>query len=106
MEVCHTPQEKFEDTKEVIRSHQSNKTDNTMAKRKRSKENDLQNTTQKTKDWATRTPLKTGDEHRCSGRLSSSCSTSGIRPVTVKRDTSLLLLISCRTTVYVNKYTL
>jgi hypothetical protein len=29
MEVCHTPQEKFEDTKEVIRSHISNKTENT-----------------------------------------------------------------------------
>ena len=36
--ACHTPQEKFEDTKGVIRSHQSNKTDNTMAKRKRSKD--------------------------------------------------------------------
>ena len=68
--------------------------------------NDLQNTTQKTNDWATQTPLKTGDEHACSGRLSSSCSTSGIRPVTVKRDTSLLLLTSCRTTIYVNKHTL
>ena len=31
--VCHTPHEKFEDTKGVIRSHKSNKTDNTMAKR-------------------------------------------------------------------------
>ena len=38
MEVCHTPQEKFEDTKEVIRSHISNKTDNTMSYRKRSKD--------------------------------------------------------------------
>jgi hypothetical protein len=38
MEVCHTPQVKFEDTKEVIRSHISNKTDNTMAKSKRSKD--------------------------------------------------------------------
>ena len=36
--VCHTPQEKFKDTKGVIRSHKSNKTDNTMAKRKRSKD--------------------------------------------------------------------
>jgi hypothetical protein len=40
--------------------------------------NDLQNTSQKTKDWATQTPLKTRDEHMCSVRLSSSCSTSGI----------------------------
>ena len=31
----------------------------------------------KTKERVTRTPLKTGDELRCSGRVSSSCSTSG-----------------------------
>ena len=34
--------------------------DNTIAKRKRTN-NDLQNITQKTKDRATRTPLKTGE---------------------------------------------
>jgi hypothetical protein len=33
--------------------------------------------THKTKDRLTRTPLKTGGELRCSGRGSSSCSTSG-----------------------------
>ena len=33
----------------------------------------------KTKDRVTRTPLKTGGELRCSGRVSSSCSTSGTR---------------------------
>ena len=33
--------------------------------------------THKTKDRVTRTPLKTGDELRCSKRVSSSCSTSG-----------------------------
>jgi hypothetical protein len=31
--------------------------------------------THKTKDWVTRTPLKNGGELRCSGRVSSSCST-------------------------------
>jgi hypothetical protein len=31
----------------------------------------------KTKDRVTRTPLKTGGKLRCSGRVSSSCSTSG-----------------------------
>jgi hypothetical protein len=37
------------------------KTDNTMAKRKRTKDrNDLQGTTQKTKDRSTRDPLKRG----------------------------------------------
>jgi len=37
-----------------------------MAKRTN---NDLQNSKQKTKDRATRTPLKTGGELRCSGRV-------------------------------------
>ena len=35
----------------------------------------------KTKDRVTRTPLKTGDELGCSGRVSSSCSTSDARRV-------------------------
>jgi uncharacterized tellurite resistance protein B-like protein len=40
------------------------KDDDTMVKRKRTKRQttDLQNITQKTKDWATQTPPKTGDE--------------------------------------------
>ena len=38
--------------------------------------NGLQNTAQKTKDWATRTPLKTGSEFGCSGMVGSSCSSS------------------------------
>jgi hypothetical protein len=37
--------------------------------------------TYKTKDRVTRTPLKTGDEPRCCGRVSGSCSTSGTRRV-------------------------
>ena len=37
--------------------------------------------THKTKDWVTRTPLKIGGELRCSGRVSSSCSTNGTRHV-------------------------
>ena len=36
--VYHTPIEKCEDTKWVIRSHQSNKIENTMSYRKRSKD--------------------------------------------------------------------
>jgi hypothetical protein len=58
------------------------RTDNTMAKRKVQK--DKQRSTKhtyKTKDRVTRTPLKTGGEPRCSGRLSSSCSTSDTRGV-------------------------
>ena len=37
--------------------------------------------THKTTDRATRTPLKTGDEKLCSGRVGSSYSTSGTRRV-------------------------
>jgi hypothetical protein len=33
--------------------------------------------TQKTKDRVTQTPLKTGGDLKCFGRISSSCSTSG-----------------------------
>ena len=36
---------------------------------------------QKTKDWVTTTPLKHPGDIRCSGRVISSCSTSGIRRV-------------------------
>ena len=42
----------------------------------------LENITQKTKDPATRTPLKPGGELVYSGRVSSSCSTCGTRRVT------------------------
>jgi len=44
--------------------------------------NDLQNTTQKTKDQVTRIPQKNGDELMCTGRIGSSCYTSGTRGVT------------------------
>jgi len=37
-------------------------------------ENEIQNTTQKTKDQAAQIPLKTGSKLRFSGRDSSSCS--------------------------------
>jgi hypothetical protein len=57
------------------------RTDNAIVKRK--KTNDLQSTTQKTKDRATRTPLKTVSELRCSERVGSSCSTSGTHCVTL-----------------------
>ena len=39
--------------------------------------------TYKTKDRVTRTPLKTGGELMCSGRMSCSCSTSGTRRVNI-----------------------
>jgi hypothetical protein len=51
-----------------------------MARRKR-KNNDLQNNTQKTRDWTTTTPQKTGDEMRCSGKVTSSCFTKMLSEV-------------------------
>ena len=44
--------------------------------------NDLQNTTQTTKDRANANPTKTGGEFKCSGRVSNSCFTRGTFPVT------------------------
>jgi len=52
--------EDLEDTKRVIRIHKSkkNRQHNGLKKKDKRRNNDLQNTTQKTKDRATRTPLK------------------------------------------------
>ena len=60
----------FEDTKGAIRISISKKN------RQRSTKH-----TYTTKDRVTRTPLKFGGELSCSGRVSSSCSTSGTRRV-------------------------
>jgi hypothetical protein len=55
-----------------------------MTRRKRTKKTKQRsNNTQKTKDRAKRTPLKTGGDLKCSGRVASSCSTSDIRRVTL-----------------------
>ena len=69
--------------KEVIRIHISkkNKQHNSKKKTYKRTNNDLQNIKHKTKDRVTRTPLQTGVELMCPGRVDSSCSTSGIRRV-------------------------
>jgi len=75
----------FENTKVVISSRKS-KTDrqyNGKNKTDQRRSNDLQNMTQKTKDRATRTPLTTGVELRCSWRVSISCFTCGTRCATI-----------------------
>ena len=60
------------------------RTDNTMATENGQKYKQRSTKhTYKTKDRVTRTPLKTGGEHRCSGRVSSSCSTSDTRRVNI-----------------------
>jgi len=56
------------------------RTDDTMDERKR-KNNELQNHTRKVNNRDTRTPLNTGGELMCSGRVGSSCFTSGTRHV-------------------------
>jgi len=57
------------------------------------------------RDRETQTPLQTGGKYRCSGRVSSSCSTCDTRGVTVKRHEHVIWT-SCWTPVYVNKYKL
>ena len=59
--------------KEYSKAVYRRRTDNTMAKSTKY--------THKTKDQVTRTPLKTGGEHKCSERVSCSCSTSDTRRV-------------------------
>ena len=61
--VVHSSYTKFEDTKVVIRSRKSQTMQCAERKKDKRAKNDLQNTTQKTKDRATRTQLKSGDEH-------------------------------------------
>ena len=80
---CHMHGE-FEDTKGVIRIHKSKmiRQHNGQKRKNKRTTNDLQNFTLETKDRVTRTPLKTGGELMCSGRLNSSCTTSGTRRVT------------------------
>ena len=97
-DVCFVlDQEEFNGTIGVIRIRKSNKdrqdngqkTDKTMAKRKKDNgtNNDLQNTTQKSKDRATRNPLKTGGELRCPEMVNSSCSTSDTRHILLVTNT-------------------
>ena len=64
------------------------RTNNTMAKKKKVQKDKQRSAkhTYKTKDRVTRIPLKTGSERRCSGRESSSCSTSGTRRVHLVTD--------------------
>jgi hypothetical protein len=67
--------------REVIRSRNSKKNRQLNGQKKKGQKDKQRSTkhTHKTKDRVTRTPLKTGGELGCSGRIGSSCSTSGIR---------------------------
>jgi hypothetical protein len=70
-------QEEFEETKGVIRIHKSKKH---IGQKKNDKQLSTKHT-HKTKDRVTRTQVKTSGELRCSGRIGSSCSTSGTHHV-------------------------
>jgi hypothetical protein len=61
----------------------------------------LQNSTNETKDRVTRTPLKTGDDLMCSGRVRSSCSTSDTN-LRVDDSSSILVMIHVQN---MHKYT-
>jgi hypothetical protein len=67
-------------SKGVIRIRKSKKNRQHNGQKKKDKKRSTKHI-QKTKEWVTRTPLKIWGELRCSGRVSSSCSTSGIRHV-------------------------
>ena len=64
-----------------------------MTKRKGDKQRSTTQT-HKTKDRMTRTPLKTGVELKCSGRVSSSCSTSGTSRVTLVTNPAVIFIYS------------
>ena len=67
--------DEFENTKGVIRIRISKNRQHKKDKQRSTKH------TYKTKDRVTRSPIKTGGELRCSGRVSSSGCTSGTRRV-------------------------
>ena len=59
-----------------IRTSKKNRKHNSQKKKVQKDKQQFTIHTHKTKDRVTRTPLNTGDELMCSGRVSSSCSTS------------------------------
>jgi hypothetical protein len=78
-------QKKTKKTKKIKqRNTNKNKKERQLNGQKKGQPTIYKNTTQKTKDRAKRTPLKTGGELRCSGRISSVCSTSYTHRVTQK----------------------
>jgi hypothetical protein len=72
--------EALEDNKEVIIIRKSKKDLQHNGQTKKDKQRSTKHT-HKTKDPVTRTPIKTGDELRCSGRVSSYCFTRCTRRV-------------------------
>jgi hypothetical protein len=63
--------------------HQGTLKDTKVVIKGKKKDDNLQNTTRKTKDCATPTPLNYGDKLGCSEMVSSSCSSSATSRVTL-----------------------
>jgi len=95
----------FEDTKGVIRICKSTKNRQHNGQKKKDKQRSTKHT-HKTKDRATQIPLKIRGELRCSGMVSSSCSTSGIRRVvlyvTVCTGVVLYVIVWTAAVMYLN----
>ena len=95
----------FEDTKGVIRICKSKKNRQHNGQKKKDKQRSTKHT-HKTKDRATQIPLKIRGELRCSGMVSSYCSTSGIRRVvlyvTVCTGVVLYVIVWTAAVMYLN----
>ena len=80
-------QEEFEDTEGVIRIRKSkkNRQHNGQKKKYKRTNNDLQDMHIQTKDRVTRTPLKTGGQLRCTGRVDISCDTRCVTLIVLKK---------------------
>jgi len=89
--------EEIEDTKGVIGMRKSkNKQHNGQKEKDKRNKQRSQNTTQKTKDRVTRTPLKPEGEIKCSGGVSSSCFTSDTRRVNLVTKYQFLMVLQLR----------
>jgi hypothetical protein len=75
--------EEFYNTKRVTINRKKDRPCNGSKKRDKMTNHDLQNTTQKTNDWATRTLRKTVGEVRCSGQVRNCFSPTCNRRITV-----------------------
>ena len=73
-------QEELEDTEVAMRNRISKKNRQHNGQKKKYKQRSTKHT-YKYKDRVTGTPLQTGGELRCSGRVRSSCSASGTRRI-------------------------
>ena len=71
----------------VIRIHNSMKNRQHNGKKNVQKDKQWSTKHSTTKEQVTRTPLKTGDERKCTGRVSSPCSTNDTRCVNLVTNT-------------------